>query len=172
MPLFEKRAMSPPLRPDQRRFRALLASIIAGVLGGAALLPVPAPGFSGPPVCVFKGISGLPCALCGGTRATQALLHGDLCRALYLNMAALPLVIVLVAAAMLAGYEAWRGRAATDWNRVLRKFRPALPMMVALLCLYWLVHLIGAVRQSKTELIDLRHPVAEAIHKRLAAQAR
>jgi hypothetical protein len=168
---FEKSASSPPLRFDQRKSRAVAALIIVATLVAAALLPLAPPsGFPSLPVCVFKGATGLPCPLCGGTRATQALLRGDFSRALYLNVAALPAVIAFVATASVLAWEALRGRATGDWNTLLPRLRSLLPIMLASLSVYWLVHLSDAIRGPKPELVDLRNPIACAVHN--AFQAR
>jgi hypothetical protein len=47
-----------------------------------------------------------------------------------------------------------------------------LPIMVALLCIYWLVHLMDALRGPKSELVDLHNPIARAIHKGFSVQTR
>jgi Protein of unknown function (DUF2752) len=165
---FREGSRSPPLRVDQRKFRAVMVAVIIGVLGGAVLLPIAPLRFFNASTCVFKSSTGLPCALCGGTRATHALLRGDLSRALYLNMAALPAVVALVAAALVLAYEALRGRVTIDWNALLLKFRSLLPILVALFCAYWLLHLSAALLVPKSELVDLRNPLANAIHKRFS----
>jgi Protein of unknown function (DUF2752) len=170
---FEQDANRPPLRVDQRKSRAIASVIIVAVLVAAAILPLAPPlGFPGLPACVFKKATGLPCPLCGGTRATQALLRGDLSRALYLNVAALPAVIAFVAAAWVLAWEALHGRRLGDWNAPLRRLRAMLPIMVALVCIYWLFHLMDALPGPKSELVDLRNPIARAIHKRFSVQAR
>jgi hypothetical protein len=51
------------------------------------------------PPCPLKAMTGLDCPLCGATRATHALLHGQLATALDLNalyILALPVVGVLM----------------------------------------------------------------------------
>jgi hypothetical protein len=172
MQIWRKASNGPPLRRDQRQYRAGAAAIIVALLVGAALLPLAPPSrFPGLPTCVFKSATGLPCPFCGGTRATQALLRGDLARALYLNVAALPAVITFVAAALVLGWEAMRGRAVGDWDAQLRRLRSLLPVLAALLCVYWFVHLMNALRSRKAELVDLRNPIAHAIHKRFLGRA-
>ena len=158
-----------PLRPDQRKFRAIFAAGFFVLLAILAILPLASP----PPLlglhtCAFKGATGLPCPLCGGTRAVQAVLRGDVARASYLNVAALPAVVALVAVAILLGYEAMRGRAVVHWNALLPGLRPLLPILVAVFFFYWIFHLAGAVRGLKSELVDLRHPVARAICQRFS----
>jgi hypothetical protein len=159
----------PPLRPDQRKFRAILVLVFLVLLAGLALLPLgPPTSFLGLQTCAFKGATGLPCPLCGGTRAAQAVLRGDLVRASYLNPAALPVVVALVAAAIMLAIEAMRGRAVVTWGAVLRRLQPLLPVLALLFCLYWIVHLVSAVRASKAELVDLRNPVARSICQRFS----
>jgi hypothetical protein len=167
-----KAVTGPPLRPDQRKSRASAAAIIVAMLVGASLLPLtPPPKFPGLPLCVLKSATGLPCPFCGATRATQALLRGDLSRALYLNVAALPAVITFVTAAIVLGLEAMRGRAFGDWDALLRRLRSILPILAALLCVYWVLHVVNALRAPKSELVDLRNPIAHAIHKRFLGRA-
>jgi len=49
-------------------------------------------------VCTWKGLTGLPCAGCGGTRSVSLLLGGDVASALGMN----PLAIVAIAGTLLA----------------------------------------------------------------------
>lgn len=46
-------------------------------------------------MCMFKRVTGLPCATCGSTRAVRALVEGDPLRAITMN----PLVVALLAIA-------------------------------------------------------------------------
>jgi len=63
--------------------RALVVSGVAAVIVGTAL--------AGAPLCPTAALFGVPCPGCGLTRATLALLRGDLHAALHLH----PLVLVL-----------------------------------------------------------------------------
>ena len=105
------------LRVEQRKSRAVLAFVLMALLAGVALLPF---GSRSPLVsvqtCAFKGATGLPCALCGGSRATQAALRGDFARACYLNMAALPSIAIVTSVTLLLA-EAISGNAVIDWGR-------------------------------------------------------
>jgi hypothetical protein len=154
------------LRPDQRRSRAILASVVMALLAGVALVPLSSTSpFLGLQTCAFKGLTGLPCALCGGSRAAQAALRGDVARAYYLNMAALPGIAITGSLAILLWYEAMRGRALFDWSSFPKRLRPLLPFLLALFCCYWLVHLVDAVRGLKLDLVDLRNPIARSIYQ-------
>ena len=157
------------LQPDERKVRAILVFAFVIVLLGVAFLPLSSPVSSlGLQTCAFKGATGLPCPLCGGTRATQALLRGDFVRASYLNVAALPALVVLVASAMVLATEALRGRAVLHWGAVLRRLRPLWPALTVLFFLYWIAHLADAVRAVKPELVDLRNPIARFICQRFS----
>ncbi len=51
--------------------------------------------------CIWKRVTGLPCAGCGGTRAADALLHGDPAAAFVMNPAASAGILLL---ALLTAY--------------------------------------------------------------------
>jgi hypothetical protein len=161
------------LRLEQRRSRAVLAFVFMALLAGVALLPF---GSRSPlPIvqtCAFKGATGLPCALCGGSRATQAALRGDLARACYLNMAALPVIAIVTSVTLLLWYEAISGSAVIVWGRFPKRIRPFLPLLLVVFCVYWIVHLVDAVRRVKPELVDLRNPVARLICERFSDSKR
>lgn len=73
------------------------------VTAGAALVAVPVlyavnPYSTHVPLCPFHAMTGLNCPLCGATRATYSLLHGDLVAALHANVlyvAGIPVLLVL-----------------------------------------------------------------------------
>jgi Protein of unknown function (DUF2752) len=139
------------------------------LFAGVALVPLPSTSpLLGLQTCAFKGLTGLPCALCGGSRAVQAALRGDVARAYYLNMAALPGIAIAGSLAILLWYEAMRGRALFDWSSFPKRLRPLLPLLLALFCSYWLVHIVDAVRGPKLELVDVRNPIARSICQRFS----
>jgi hypothetical protein len=73
-------------RPIKDRPRARRALVAAALVAGAAVFVR-----LGPPVCPTALFLGIPCPGCGLTRATIALLHGDVSTALRFH----PLVFVL-----------------------------------------------------------------------------
>ena len=79
----------------------------AGALLGAAavwpLLPV-----HPPLACPFRTLTGIPCPLCGMTRAVVAAVHGHLLDSLRFNPAGI--LVVLLAIALLAGLRLDRVR--------------------------------------------------------------
>lgn len=71
-------------------------------------------GIAEPPTCLFRHLTGTPCATCGGTRATFALLQGDLWTALTFN----PGVTLLLVA--IPVWILWA---------MLRRGRPSAPLL-------------------------------------------
>lgn len=69
-----------------------------------------------PWVCAWRGMTGIPCAGCGGTRAAVLLLQGDWWRALVLNpgvvlgAAAFVAVALYASAVIFFRLEPWRPR--------------------------------------------------------------
>lgn len=78
----------------------LLAPVAAVGLAAAALTPTDALA-DGPTLCPFRLLTGLPCPLCGLTRAWVATMHGDLPTALQLNPFGPPTVAFAVVAVLL-----------------------------------------------------------------------
>lgn len=156
--------MQPPLFAWQRAWRVALAAGIATFLVVFAMMPRPALGIL--PPCTFKNLTGLPCALCGGTRSAQAFLHGDVSSALYLNPLSLAVVVGLSAFALLMLWEALRGHALADWRALPGRIRPWMPLtFILLLLVWWVPHLLSAVKTPKKELLDLRNPIAATLYR-------
>jgi Protein of unknown function (DUF2752) len=81
--------------------------VVGGALLGAAVvwprLPV-----HPPLTCPFRALTGIPCPLCGMTRAVVAAAHGHLLESLRFNPAGI--LVVLLAIALLAGLRLDRVR--------------------------------------------------------------
>ena len=119
------------------------------------------------PACTFKKLTGLPCALCGGTRSAQAFLHGDFAAALYLNPLSLLVIGLATVWAATMVWEAAQGRALADWGALLRRYQRWMPLLLVLLVVWWVPHVLGALRIPKKELIDLRNPIAASLYRQL-----
>lgn len=159
----------PPLLRSQKQFRLAVIVFLAGFLSLLAFAPL---GKIGLPLCGLRLLTGLPCPLCGGTRAAQALLWGDFSRAFYLNPLAFPVVGALILAALIAAAEVIRGRSLGDWAALRERWLSRTPLLLVLLLLiWWPVHLTRALRQTKGDLVDLRNPVARAAYERLGRGA-
>ncbi len=72
-------------RPLRREDRQL--AVLWGVLAVSSLLLRPLWLALAPllPACPFRALTGIPCLSCGTTRAAEALLHGEMLRALSIN---------------------------------------------------------------------------------------
>jgi len=117
-------------------------------------------------MCLFHEMTGLPCALCGGTRAAHAILRGDFSQGLRLNAAAFPAIASLALAALILSWEALRGRALTNWKALAHRYKVLFPIGLGLLFLWWVPQMIGALDGSKSELINLRNPIAHSLAER------
>jgi|GEM_PF-318290 len=135
---------------SERSLRLLLAVLPWGFY---ALLLTPGPwqSFLFAPAR-FKQWVGLPCPLCGGTRATVALIGGDWVHSLYLNPLAL---LVLVGSVMwTAGclWEALRGRELLPgWDRLVAR---AGRWLLAAILVFWVYHAASAWLLPKEELLN------------------
>ena len=108
-----------------RRIGLGLLMVLPSLPGGlivlrALTLPRSAPGL--PDLCPLHRTTGLWCPLCGGTRATRELMHGDLWAALGYNPFALALeavVVLLVARWLLAWLRGRRRPLVTGRESIL-----------------------------------------------------
>lgn len=91
--------MGADMSPAGRRRDHLLtgAATAAACLPGAlVVLNVLSGSAAGPDLCLLHRTTGMWCPLCGGTRATGALLHGNLAEAVGYNPFALGLEVLAV----------------------------------------------------------------------------
>jgi hypothetical protein len=76
-----RRRVAFPIVADVKPERSAIALLLAGglpfVVGAVLARPGPGGTDRGPLVCPFRAITGLPCPLCGATRAVTLLAHGD-----------------------------------------------------------------------------------------------
>lgn len=108
----------PRLPPHvERRHLALAAAGCVG-LGLVALID-PNERAIGPP-CPLRALTGLDCPLCGATRATRALVHGDIWTAMDHNalyVLSLPLMGLVVLLWLVRGHiPDWARRPSTTWS--------------------------------------------------------
>ena len=102
---------------------------------------------SGPALCPFKLLTGLPCPGCGLTRSAVALLHGDPTASVFYHPLGAPLVIAAVLIGVVDAWVWWRrrrpGEAPTSPFLVLeRLFRTPAPWVaIGALLVTWLVRL-------------------------------
>ncbi|MEI6278437.1 MAG: DUF2752 domain-containing protein [Verrucomicrobiae bacterium] len=142
-----------------RGIRAGLAAGLVAILVAMAVRFPNAPHFTLP--CVFHILTGLPCLFCGGTRAMRAIMHGQWELALYLNPLAFPVFLAVLLAVLFLVIEAVRGRPLRDWEGLLCRTGRFVPVAAALCLAWWLTHIVLALKTPKSELVDLRNPIAE-----------
>jgi hypothetical protein len=68
------------------------------------------------PLCAIRHLTGVPCPLCGGTRACAALANGDFLAAWQLNPGLMVLLALAAAHSLQLGVEAWTGRRVQRWR--------------------------------------------------------
>jgi len=159
--------MNPPLLPYERGIRLAAAGLLLLGITLVALIdprgPISLPGLP----CGFRTVSGLPCPFCGGTRAARALLNGNLARAADLNPLAYPAVILCLAVAGALVFEVLRGRRMVDWESSARRVGRFAPLIIVLVFLWWIPHILLAIRTPKLELVDLKNPIAACLREAL-----
>jgi hypothetical protein len=117
------------------RFLALLALLFLG-----RVVAVRSSGFStGPSVCLFRNVTGLPCPFCGSTRSVGHILQGEFSAALYSNplgyFGLAFLVVLFISPSTIKGtsdYLAKKWWVLTQRNQIL--------ITVGLIVLAWIVN--------------------------------
>ncbi len=105
-------ASSMLLSGPQRQWRsALMLGWPLALLGAPLVLSL-----GDLPLCGFKHLTGVPCPLCGGTRACAALADGNLLAAWQINPGLTVLLGIAAAHTLQLGWEAWSGRRLRHWR--------------------------------------------------------
>jgi hypothetical protein len=110
-----------PAPPGHARERELQLAA-GGLLGAAAVWPVLP--MHPPFACPLRSLTGIPCPLCGMTRACVALAHGHVAASLAFN----PAGILVVALAAMVLFR----------PRVITRLRPPVWMLVVGFALLWI----------------------------------
>lgn len=127
----------PPLLGYERGIRLLIACALLTALVAVGWFSHFLPHLP----CTFHQLTGLPCPLCGGTRATTALLHGDLSRAARLNAIAIPAVLLGITAIVLLLFEAATARRLTLWDRTASLLGKRGWLLLIPLAIWWAIHI-------------------------------
>ncbi len=114
---------------------------LAAGVGTAGLVALMAPtvrGITVVPPCLFHTVTGLDCPFCGGTRATRALLTGDVGAAADFNILVPLLAVVAIA---LGGWwlAARTERVSFDGAAAVLRSRAVWLGIVAALALFWVL---------------------------------
>lgn len=156
----------PPL-PLTTRQKLVRIALVTGILAALLTVAVCEPGnplYRALPRSWIQEYWGIPCPLCGGTRATHYLLRMDLERAWYYNWLAFPSVFFLIYVAVQAGME-------TVLNRRLplpdlRFRRQTWWLVIAVWISAWILQLFQTFYLGKYELIHPDSPVYHWIRRK------
>lgn len=132
---------SSPTKPHRRQSENTIR-IAAGIGLGAiitACAVTPAVSTSGPTLCPFRLITGLPCPGCGLTRSWTAAAHGDIAEAFSYNFFGPISFIATIMFVVAVGVLLVRGRAAASIAPVLRH-----PIVIAV-AVIWVIYGIARV---------------------------
>ena len=91
------------------------------------------------PLCGFRHLTGVPCPLCGGTRACAALADGNFFAAWQLNPGLMVLLAIAVVHSAQLGIEAWSGRRVQRWRVGVDAWRTGLVVLMV----GWVLRLLG-----------------------------
>jgi hypothetical protein len=145
--------MASMLTASQRHVRAFLIVALLGFMAYAWLLNPSSSTASTWSLSGFRNLTGLPCPLCGGTRATHYLLQGNLERTLYYNWLAIPSLLIAITLVLTLSLELLHGRLYLP--RVQAKISPSFLLTVILSVLViWFVHIYDALQSPKPELLN------------------
>lgn len=148
------------LPPSARWLRAgLVAGLISLLIVVALSARIPRPdSFTMP--CGFHALTGLPCLLCGGTRAIRSVLNGQWEMALYLNPIAYPAVFAALVLVLVYLCEAVLGIGLWSPGPWFQRLRRLAPLLIVAGLAWWTWHVVSALKTPKPELVNFRNPVA------------
>ncbi|MES2951483.1 MAG: DUF2752 domain-containing protein [Pseudomonadota bacterium] len=121
-------------RPERQWRSALTLGWPLALLGAPAVLSL-----GDLPLCGFRHLTGLPCPLCGGTRACAALADGNFVAAWQANPGLLLLLALAAAHSVQLGVEAWTGRRVRRWRVGADAWRAGLVVLLV----SWSLRLLG-----------------------------
>ena len=90
------------------------------------------------PLCGFRHLTGVPCPLCGGTRACAALAAGDFLAAWQLSPGLMVLLAIAAVHSVQLGFEAWSGHRVQRGRMGANAWRAGFAVLMA----SWVLRLI------------------------------
>lgn len=123
----------------ERQWRAVTTLAWPAMLAGAPLL---LSRLGDVPICAFRGVTGQPCPLCGGTHACAALVEGNFLAAWQLNPGLMPLLALAFAHTVQLAYEALTARRVSARWRIGARLWAGAGIAMLLL---WIMRLSGIV---------------------------
>lgn len=105
-----------PIRLNRRMIAPIACGCAAVAMAGVLTVVDPSDQQVLPP-CPFHTVTGLWCPGCGMTRATHALLQGDVARAFGFNLLT-PMILGLLVAGWWSWLRSSAGRPSTWWDKV------------------------------------------------------
>jgi len=119
--------------------------------------------------CLFRTTTGVPCLMCGATRAFFALSHGRVADAWYYNPLIFPVGFVVGCLVLLWLTEAILGRSivfvnSKTFHRVL--FCPfVLPVLLSMLAILWAWRIMDVLSSGKSELLHKKGLILQYIDR-------
>ena len=151
------------------RQRGLRAVIAVALVGGLSLLALSKPPFLTTNLpCGLQVLTGRPSPFCGGTRPPRAIFVGNWGRAIYLNALAFPTLALIAGIAAVLIVEAVFARDVLSWNSIFCTISRRGSMLAVLALIWWVPHLVLALRTPKPELVDLRNPIAAGLRSKFS----
>lgn len=116
--------------------------LLAGLAAGATAMVLLRGHIVWTTVCPFKLITGIPCPGCGGLRAAQALMQGDILHALWLNPLSVLLIVWAAVSAVWLAVDILR-----DSNSYVNLYHRHTPkvlliIIVAVLVANWIFNIV------------------------------